>query len=538
MRIDAQLPAHMGEAVRHRLADWDSDDAAGRFWARDPTLWTDDPVEQSQVAGWQGWLDVVPEMEAALEDLTAFSRSVWADGITEVLLLGMGGSSLCPEVLARTWPGTAVRLTVLDTTHADHIGAVLGRLAPASTLVVVSSKSGSTLETECLMECVWEHYAHVPGRERHFVAVTDAKSSLDAVARERGFRRVFNNRADIGGRYSALSNFGMVPAALAGVDVGGLLKSAAAARVACGSGEAAHVNPGLRLGAILGEAALAGKDKATLLCAAPVISLGVWLEQLIAESTGKHGRGIVPVPDHAASPASFGSDRIFVATTLADHPDPDFESRLDLLVEAGHPVVRCELESRIDLGAAFFTWEVAVAMAGTVLRINPFDQPNVQESKDNTRRVLEQGVSPVAAGPTPAELLDRLAPPHYLSIQAYVAPSPEVGRAFLELQSAVRMRFRSAATFGYGPRFLHSTGQLHKGGPAEGVFVQVFMAPERDLAIPGKDFTFGTLIAAQAEGDLESLRARGLQVARVTVGSDPAEVLQALAEAAGAVVAG
>jgi transaldolase/glucose-6-phosphate isomerase len=533
----ARLGAELEGAVTRRLRDWDKEGAAERLWRGDGTLWNAAPQEASR---WLGWLPVVEEMRGRAGDLSAFTADVRRDGLTQSVVLGMGGSSLCPEVLARSFGGETASLEVIDTTHPDALRAALGRLDLSRTLVVVSSKSGTTLETRCQMDLLWERMgtAGIAERGRHFVAITDAGTELEKAASERGFRRVFVNRGDIGGRYSALSFFGLVPAALLGVDVAALLGRAASVAAQCGGGVPAARNPGLWLGAVLGEAAHAGCDKLTILASPGIAAFGLWAEQLVAESTGKLGRGIVPVAGEPRGPASeYGEDRMFVQVFLEGETQDS--ALCDNLEEAGHSVVRLPLRDRLDLGGQFLLWEIAVAMAGQILEINPFDQPNVQESKDNTRRVLSEWSAARAneEQKTGGEdgltsLLDDLSPGCYFAVQAYLAPDPRVEQAVDELRSAVRRRFGVATTFGWGPRFLHSTGQLHKGGPDTGVFLQLTDSPAEDLAVPGQPYGFRTLIAAQAEGDLESLRAHQRRAARIQLAGDPAQAISRLAEAA------
>lgn len=531
--------------------------AVHRVWQRDATLWGGDPARQRSVANRLGWLAVTSQMRRAVADIDAFAASVKAGGFTDIVLLGMGGSSLAPEVLRQSiadverddWP----RLHVLDTTDPATILSVSETIEPARTLFCVSSKSGTTIEALSLFAYFHQlvERAH-PGRAGdNFVAVTDAGTPLEALARQHGFRQVFTNPGDMGGRYSALSYFGLAPAALAGVDVGRLLdRGAAAATDARGAASDA-----LRLGAALGELALAGRDKCTFIVPPGITAFGLWLEQLIAESTGKDGRGILPV---AAEPPgvveSYGPDRLFVQLRLATEHNDEDDTRARALVAAGHPVISIDLADAYDLGGQFFTWEFAVAVVGHVLDINPFDEPNVTESKDNTDRVLRAfeasgviedpsdhgagvGISAVGAdGDRPSlehalgGLFDAIGREGYLAVTAYVRPTPARQRAFDAVRSAVRDSRRVATTLGYGPRFLHSTGQLHKGGPSGGGFLQVTAADQRDIPIPGRSFTFGTLKRAQSIGDFQSLVSHGRPVVRLHLGEDIDEGLRLLVE--------
>jgi hypothetical protein len=417
----------------------------------------------------------------------------------------MGGSSLAPEVFRRAQgDGGAMRLHVLDSTHPDQIRKVLGAIDVERTLVIVSSKSGGTIETMSQFKLF--HSLQPDGA--HYVAVTDPGTSLAKLGEEHGFRRVFENDPDIGGRYSALSYFGLVPAALIGVDVRAVLETAEVAAESCKLPEA---NAGLWLGVVLGELAVHGRDKLTLVIDPPLQALGLWTEQLVAESTGKQGRGILPIADEPpVDPQLYGDDRVFLHIAVADEGNA---SAMAALRGAGHPVLTLPANGPDDLGSLFFYAEFATAVAGWVLEINPFDQPNVQEAKDATSRVLKEGPGDLDPG-DPDALLAALAPPRYLATMAYLPYSEETEAAVARLRERVISERHVATTFGYGPRFLHSTGQLHKGGPPVGAFLQIVDEPEEDLEVPGEAFTFGTLIRAQADGDLQTLRARGLDAVR------------------------
>ena len=456
-------------------------DAAKRMWAGDHTLWQDDPTE---VADRLGWLHVPAELRGA--DL-----SIDHDG--RIALCGMGGSSLFPEVLARSFP-SSTELLVLDTTDP----AAIARVPVEGTTFIIASKSGGTIETASQLACFWDATG---GDAARFVAITDPGTALADLAHERGFQRVFENRPDIGGRYSALSYFGLVPGAALGVDVEGSLLGPAA--------DVADAD-GVRLAAILGAAARAGRDKLTFVLPDEIGSFGLWLEQLVAESTGKHGTGIVPIAgEELGEPSVYGSDRIFVA--IGDGHD------LDALAAAGHPVVELGFGDASDLGAQVLLWEQAIALSGVVLGINPFDQPDVQAAKDATSRVLDDGL-PTIDAVSPGNLLSTVQPGDYLAILAFVDPGDTELLAQLErVRHAVRDRLRIATTVGVGPRFLHSTGQLHKGGPPSGVFLQLLGDDAEDLEIPGRPFSFSTLKQAQAAGDLLALQARGLRAGRVTL---------------------
>jgi glucose-6-phosphate isomerase len=464
-------------------------------------------------------------------DLHAFAEECRADGFTDAVLLGMGGSSLGPEVIRRSFgevPG-ALRLRVLDSTHPEVVLGVADSVDVARTLFVVSSKSGGTVET-------LSHYRYFRGlaQAEQFVVVTDPGSPLERLADADGLRHCFLNPPDIGGRYSVLSYFGLVPAALMGVRIEALLHRCQVAEQNCAHYDSSASNSGLWLGAALGELARAGRDKLTFIVSPPIESFGLWVEQLIAESTGKRGRGILPVAEEPLGGADvYGDDRVFVYLRNDQDPSADLDAAVARLADAGHPVFTLAVHGAGDLGRIFFLAEFAVAVAGWALEINPFDQPNVQEAKDNTRRVLEAGAVPSidAAGDAQLRaLLADVAPPGYVAIMGYLPPSDGVDGAVAELRAVIRAATGAATTFGYGPRFLHSTGQLHKGGPATGRFLQLVDTPGRDADVPGAGYSFGSLIAAQAAGDLETLRGHGLPAERVVLEGDPAASVRALAE--------
>jgi len=483
------------------LATLEQEDIVARIWRKDHTVWRPDP---SEISNRLGWLDIPIPMRAQVRDLESFAQEVSADFDTAVLL-GMGGSSLAPEVLRETL-GTRdgfLDLHVLDTTHPAAIARLDRTLDLDRTLFIVSSKSGGTIET--LSQ--FAHFFEASGNNgERFVAITDPGSPLEALGRARGFRRVFLNMPDVGGRYSALSLVGLVPAALIGADLDELLESAEGMASACNGSVPDAENRGAWLGTVLGEAARAGRDKLTLLLPDEMASFGGWVEQLIAESTGKDGTGIVPVVNEpVGSPEDYGTDRLFVA-----YDDPEGLSELEA---AGHPVVRLTAGG---VGAEFFRWEFATAVAGTVLGIQPFDQPNVEEAKRATKEVLDAGGGEAPAMDDLAGLLGSLGQHDYVAIQAFIDPTREAAEALERARLAIRDRHTVAVTVGFGPRFLHSTGQLHKGGPPTGAFVQIIDEDRgTDVSIPGADYTFGDLIDAQAIGDLRALRARDRRVARV-----------------------
>jgi transaldolase/glucose-6-phosphate isomerase len=530
--IESSLPAEFERPVAERARRAAEEDVTHRIWAKDESLWGG-PGEP-EIGNRLGWLTVGEQMLEAVPELEDFRRECAAEGLTDAVLLGMGGSSLAPEVIRQSFaePGDgALRLHVLDSTDAGAVLAVERRIEPERTLFVVSTKSGGTIETLSLFGYF---HSRVPNG-RNFAAITDPGSSLVELAEQQGFRRIFLNDPDIGGRYSALSYFGLVPAALMGVDVGALLDRAQVAEQNC---ESLSDNSGLWLGLTMGELAQRGRDKLTFAVSPPIESFGLWVEQLVAESTGKQGKGILPVADEPlAAPAAYGDDRVFAYLRSAEEPDAELEDWARALARAGQPVVTVPVEGLEDLGRAFFFAEFATAVAGWALGINPFDQPDVQEAKDNTARVLDgylrSGKLPAIADATPEDLkgmLSQVGPPKYVAIMGYVQPSDEFDAAAAELRRAIRERTRCATTFGYGPRFLHSTGQLHKGGPPTGVFLQLVHDGGGDVEVPGAGYSFDTLKNAQAIGDLETLRGHGLPAERVRLEGEPAAALRRLTD--------
>lgn len=532
--------------------------AADRIWQHDATFWGGDATRQGSVNNRLGWLDVASQMRERVDEIEAFAAKVKTDGFTDAVLLGMGGSSLAPEVLRQSiadhgpdgWP----RLHVLDTTDPATILAVSENIDPVRTLFFVSSKSGTTLEALSLFAYFHEMVETAkPGRAgENFVAVTDAGTPLEALAREHRFRHVFVNPGDIGGRYSALSYFGLAPAAVAGVDVAKLLDRG----IAAATDARAASSDALRFGVALGDLALAGRDKCTFIVSPRIASFGLWVEQLIAESTGKEGRGILPVASEPlGTPAHYGADRVFVQIRLDADSNGAEDALVGALASEGHPVVTIDLDDAYDLGREFFRWEFAVAIAGQVLGINPFDEPNVQESKDNTNRVLkgfeasgkldapfvvDSGVTAIIGGNETEQasltdaigvLFSAISIGDYVAVTAYVQPTVRAQQAFDDIRKAVRDSRGVATTLGYGPRFLHSTGQLHKGGPPVGIFLQVTTSSSPDVAIPGKPFTFGQFKRAQGIGDFQALASHGRPVVRVHLGTDVDAGLNQLVEA-------
>jgi transaldolase/glucose-6-phosphate isomerase len=495
------------------------------------------------VADRLGWL-LAPEQSAALvEELEAFAEGAVRDGIDQVVLLGMGGSSLAAEVIARTLPrrrrGTS--FVVLDSTHPRAVGGLAERVAVDRALFLVSSKSGTTLEPNAFFRFFW---GRAKGRlaepGRRFVAITDLGTPLEQLARERGFRTCFAAPSDVGGRYSALTAFGLVPAALLGVDLRALLASARAMVARCAEPADGAGNPGLRLGAALGELACGGRDKMIFLTSRSLRPFPAWAEQLLAESLGKLGRGIVPVADPPPrGELPRGTDAVYVGVGLATDRDRGVDRLLAAVEAGGAPVLRFELASPFDLGREFFRWEFAVAACGAVLEVDPFDQPDVEHAKELARTAMADRTSaaPEAygapGGPGLLPQLDRwlasARPNDYVALQAFLAPGSRNDATLRRLASALRRRLGLAVTIGYGPRFLHSTGQLHKGGPPSGLFLQLVDEPTRDLGVPELDLTFGRIVRAQARGDLGALTEKHRRVLVVNVGRRPAEGTRALA---------
>ena len=522
--VSSQIPSDLQGAVGQKIAVAEGDSIASRIWAKDDTVFG--PAGQPEVSNRLGWLDVAERVLESAPHLRGFADGVRADGITDVVLLGMGGSSLAPEVLRQSFGPTGddgLKLHVLDSTDGDAVHRVLHGTDPANTLVLVSTKSGGTIETLSAFEAFWARH---PDGTR-FAAITDPGSGLVKIAEEHGFREVFLNDANIGGRYSALSHFGMVPAALLDVDVEDLLGAARDLRAQL-EAPTAEENPGLWLGVVLGELSVSGRDKLTLVVDDPFASLGLWLEQLVAESTGKEGKGILPIADEPlGEPDVYTDDRVFLHLRNPTADADEHDDRLEALAKAGHPVLSIDVApDAAGLGRTFLLTEFAVAVAGWALGINPFDQPNVQEAKDATKEVLE-GFQSAGSLPTVEDAgddeLDALfagAVGGYVAIMGYTAPDEAVDEAIADLRIAIRARTRATTTFGYGPRFLHSTGQLHKGGPATGRFLQLVHPATDDVEIPKTTYSFETLKAAQALGDLNTLRAHDLPAERITL-ADP-----------------
>ncbi len=524
----------------------DANHIAQRIWDHDPTVWKREPKHQAEIRIRLGWLDVASQMRGDVAELVQFAKEIREARFKSVVLCGMGGSSLCVEVFNRTF-GSAQdypRLYVLDTTDPAAISDLEKKIDVTQTLFIIASKSGGTIET-------LDHYRYFYGKVRarkgdhageNFVAITDPDSGLAKTAQDSHFRRTFLNPSTIGGRYSALSYFGLVPAALLGVDLNKVLDSAEGMMRACAAKVPARDNPGVWLGCVLGALAQVGHDKITIITSPGIESFGMWAEQLIAESTGKEGRGLVPVADEPLGPpAVYGDDRVFVYLRLATAKNETLDRQIDLLERAGHPVVHLDLADRTGIGGEFFRWEYAIAVAGAFVKIDPFDQPNVQESKDNTKRVLDEyGTTGSFAVGKPTWKADGIAvswghatteakslrenlaaffklarPGDYLALMAYVEQTPKTDNAFQEMRVAARNALKMATTLGYGPRFLHSTGQLHKGGPNTILALQVTVDEPVDVPVPGERYSFGVLEHAQAIGDWQSLISHGRRALQV-----------------------
>ncbi|HEV2449953.1 MAG TPA: glucose-6-phosphate isomerase [Thermoplasmata archaeon] len=526
-----------------RLARWDSEGASERYWRKDPGFWpAATPQDVATRLGWLTLTESMGERLAAAQELVYAARD---EGVERLLLLGMGGSSLAPEVFAQTWGAVrgAPRLEVLDSTHPAAVRAAesAGRLD--RTWFIVSSKSGSTLEPNSFFEYFWSRLSTpVEKRGRQFLAITDPGSPLETLAKQHQFRHCFLAPPDVGGRYSALTEFGLVPAAIAGVDVRQLLQRAREMAESCSPAVPASKHPGFQLGAALGELAVHGRDKVTFVVSPALSGFPAWAEQLIAESTGKTGKGIVPVAGEVAPfEATNSRDRVVVELRFRSEEARELDTGAALAGAAGVPVLRFALDDLHELGAEFFRWEFAVAAAGVIVGIDPFDQPDVELAKELARRAMSAdapapsgGVVALPVGPSweytsgLARWLAEANVGDYVAIQAFLAPSDRIDEKLRALRSALRRRLRVSTTLGYGPRFLHSTGQLHKGGPASGLFLQLVDEPSEALELPAGHGSFGKIIRAQADGDAQALEQKGRRLFRVQLGRDPISALESL----------
>ena len=564
----ASLPTDLDTAVKKNLNDWRALGKVRLLWQKDASLWTN-----GDEAAWLGWLAVVDEQLADAKRLKDFAAEVKAAGFSDILLLGMGGSSLCPEVLSLTYPQSVgfPRLHILDSTDPAQIKSVESKINLAKTLFIVSSKSGSTLEPNIYKQYFFERVKQTIGADRageHFIAITDPGSKMQFVAEKDRFRHIFYGVPSIGGRYSALSNFGMIPAAGMGLDTDKFLERTKQMVDACAPSTPVGENPGVLLGIILGSANKLGRDKVTLIASNGIGDLGAWLEQLLAESTGKIGKGIIPVDREAlGAPEVYGHDRVFAYLRLEGEADPGQDAQVAALEKAGQPVVRIAIADTYDLGQEFFRWEIATAVAGSIIGINAFNQPDVEASKVETRKltseyeskgslpaekpVLEEagfklftdeknaadlakvaGSSPSLANYLRAHLA-RIKPGDYFAVLAYVEMNNSHEELLQSLRTSVRDKKRVATCLGFGPRFLHSTGQAYKGGPNSGVFLQITCDDAADLPVPGQKYTFGVVKAAQARGDFAVLAERNRRALRVHLGSDVTAGLKKLAELVG-----
>jgi glucose-6-phosphate isomerase len=522
--------------VKATLANINDNAVIPRLWQRDHTVWKPEPTE---ITNRLGWLDVAGDMSKQVPGLRSFADDVRGAGFRHVVLLGMGGSSLGAAVLGQTFSNRDEypKLLVLDSTLPDSIQATADAIDPASTLFLVSSKSGTTTEPLILYAFFRDMVEKAVGKEkagRHFAAITDAGTPLVTSGQREGFRHVFLNPADIGGRYSVLSYFGLVPAALTGIDIGVLLDRAGSMRRSCGADVPAYSNAGAWLGACAGTLAPNGLDKLTLFTSPSVAAFPLWVEQLIAESTGKEGKGIIPISNEPLmEPDGYGDDRLFVYLRVEGDENNRLDEAISRLISSGRPAVVLPLQDVNDIGAEFFRWEFGTAIAGAVLGIQPFDQPDVQSAKTATKRILAE-FSKNGQLPRPettGSLTDLLAYAEkgkYLAVMAYLHQTPETDRAFTGLRRRVAERYKIATTLGYGPRYLHSTGQLYKGGKNSGLFLQITTDREKDLPVPGQPYTFGIVADAQALGDFQALQAAGRRVVRLNLPDSKASTIEGL----------
>lgn len=517
----------MGRGKLDRLA---KNQVIDRLWDRDHTLWNPDPAN---IDDRLMWLDVVDYMRPFVSELISFSNEIATENFRNVLILGTGGSGLAPHVISTTLGDTDnyPALILSDSTVPEAVRSLSALIDPSRTLFIVSSKSGNTIETNVL----YKYFRSLSDVGSNFVAITDPNTPLLDVATENDFRRIFTNSPEIGGRFSALSFFGLAPAALTGVDIAELLKRVEVMMEKCKS-EDLPDNPGAVLGNELGINALAGRDKLTLITSRSSRHLAPWIEQLVAESTGKRGIGIVPVVDEQLMPVcSYSRDRFFIYIRVDSDSCTEIDELIDRLEDDSYPVIRLHMVDKYDVGAQFFLWEFAVAVAGSIMEINPFDQPDVQRSKDRTNTLLGDhhlsGRLPIVETGKIEQLVKHTRPGDYISIQAFLAPTNEIDSALNFLRKALTDKYNIATTVGYGPRFLHSTGQLHKGGPKNGRFLQLITDyDDDDLSVPGESYSFGTLVNAQALGDFITLGEQDRLVVRVNVGKDSSIDIFRLAE--------
>ena len=532
-----------------------------KFWQHDPTLWTDDKKAQQSISSFMGWTRVAEQMVEAVPEIQQFANDVQRAGFRHVVVMGMGGSSMTPIVVEKSFPegeNNGLKLSILDTTDPGTVHQIEAEIPLKDTLFIVASKSGTTAEPLAFGDYFYAKLKELKGDKagENFVAITDPGSPFIQTANDLGYRKVFLNFEAVGGRFSALTYFGLVPAALYGVNIGELLERAVRMMRACGAyGATEGTNPGLQLGTALGVLATKGRDKMTLVVPDALHDLGLWLEQLLAESTGKQGKGILPVAgEMLGTPDIYGDDRVFAYVGYQDEADDANTRRLDALAQDGSPVITIRLNDALDLGAEFFRWEMATAVAGAVLRINPFDQPNVQAAKTATDKLMKEveakGKLPEQQKTLSADGLDYYTAARadnaedllhdffaqakegdYVSIQAYLTETPAISANVAKMREELQQRLHVATTFGYGPRFLHSTGQYHKGGPNTGLFLQLTAANPKDVQLPGRSYSFGILKNAQAQGDLQALNDNGRRTLHVYLGEDAEKGLRKLQQA-------
>ncbi len=554
MNLTYKLPDQLSAAVNANLEEWKAGNKVQRLWQKDASLWT-----STDEASWLGWLEITAQQIANVGNFQRLAEEIKQAGFTDVLLLGMGGSSLCPEVLEKTYGSGSgyPKLHVLDSTDPAQVKSFDSQINPAKTIFIVSSKSGSTLEPNIFKQYFFERTKQTVGADKagsHFIAITDPGSKMEQVAKADGFRHIFYGLPSIGGRYSALSDFGLVPASLIGVDLKKFLDRTAAMVEACKNPQPTN-NPGVLLGAILGTAATKGRDKVTIITSPGISDLGAWLEQLLAESTGKQGHGIIPVDREAlGAPSVYGNDRVFAYLRLEGSPDAAQDAKVAAIENAGQPVIRIAVTDTYDLGQEFFRWEIATAVAGSIIGINAFNQPDVEASKIVTREltsayektgslpaespVLEESGAKLFTDPKNAEALakaaggdrslagylrahlNRIKAGDYFALLAYIQMNDEHESKLQEIRHELRDKKRIATCLGFGPRFLHSTGQAYKGGPNSGVFLQITCDDAVDVQVPEQKYTFGVVKAAQARGDFQVLAQRDRRALRVHLGKD------------------
>ncbi|QNE39737.1 bifunctional transaldolase/phosoglucose isomerase [Hymenobacter sp. NBH84] len=555
VEAEMQLGEYQQE-VDAKIEEYKKSEFITGFWNKQADLWTQDAKGQESIRSYMGWLRVAETMIDEVGRLEQFAQEAKADGFTHVVVMGMGGSTMAPIVFEKSFPKgeNGLDVLILDTTNPGTVQEIEKAVPLENTLFIVASKSGTTAEPLAFGDYFYEKVKAVKGDKagENFIGITDPGSPFIETAKELGYRKVFLNFPEVGGRFSALTFFGLVPAALYGINVGELLARAVIMMRACGAYGPSDNNPGLQLGAALGVLSTKGRDKLTLVVPKSLSDLGLWLEQLLAESTGKEGKGILPVAgEHLGKPEVYGQDRVFVYVGYENEADEDNTQKLKTLQEAGHPVITIRMRDALDLGAEFFRWEAATAIAGAVLGINPFDQPNVQAAKTATDKIMkevaEKGSLPEqekalseggldyyssVSGSSAKELVQQFFAQakagDYVSIQAYLTESAAVNEETTELRQKIQDKLHVATTFGYGPRFLHSTGQYHKGGPNTGLFLQLTAGHPQDLPLPGRSYSFGTLQDAQAQGDLEALQSADRRTLHVHLGNDAAAGLKTL----------